>query len=438
MAESLKHAGLLTEEDFEVLKMESFPSVLQQGPNLDEMGKKEDDDAISSNPPFSSKYLPENSAPPVSAEEEVRRNDLLKEAICTGFFMNVCVVNGNMRAGYKVGRLPDRSAVIHPSSTLALLKAEPKCLIYHELVKTSKFFIRDLTVVDPDLIVKISPRFSERIRLRQLIQKKFLCFEVENVGPALRRAIVGKRGLVLQELETSLCATIEVSHLSSTVRLFAVSDLFKAAKEGFLRFLDHQRDKLREETTEIALFNTDTRAVMGLGCTVSQILLKGQHRKVIIRGFPLEFRWLELESKLRVVESCRLPENAILDMKAIGVSSDGKTSSGIIICSLPEYCEAIVHSLDQTSFEGNIVRALATTERSTAVLPFLKDTGIKVVWNIFPPTGNGNIVFDSEGYAELAAGILSHPPLNVRGQNVTCDYSRNARNVNEPFERWFS
>jgi hypothetical protein len=40
---------------------------------------------------------------------------LVKEAICARFYKNICVSNGNMRAGYKVARLTDRTVSIHPA-----------------------------------------------------------------------------------------------------------------------------------------------------------------------------------------------------------------------------------------------------------------------------------------------------------------------------------
>ena len=45
---------------------------------------------------------------------------------------------------------PKQTAFIHPSSSL--FRSNPSCVIYNELVKTNKCYMRDLCVVDPDWI----------------------------------------------------------------------------------------------------------------------------------------------------------------------------------------------------------------------------------------------------------------------------------------------
>jgi hypothetical protein len=367
----------------------------------------------------------------LSPEPEKGHVELLKEAICAGFFMNVCVINGTMKAGYKVGRIPDKSALLHPSSVLSLVAASPRCLIYHELLNTSRLFLQGNTVIDQEMLIRISPRFCERVRLRQLCSQVFTSFTREDIGPALRSSIIGRRGIQLQELESKMNATIEVSNTSSTIRVWALEEHINAAKSYFSMFLDEQREKLRRETVELSIFKSDTRAVLSIGLSVNQLLLKGQYRKVILRGLPPEFKFSSAESKLKVLQHCgSLPPEAILDMEGIGVSSDGLSSSGLITCSLPEHCEKVVEALDRTIFLGKEVRAQSVGERTAASQPYLQDTSVKVTWNCYPSNGTANIVFLEEGYAELAAAKFGRYSLLVGGLAVSCNYS-NAGHANE-------
>ena len=48
---------------------------------------------------------------------------------------------------------PKQTAFIHPSSSL--FRSNPSCVIYNELVKTNKCYMRDVCVVDPDWIEDI-------------------------------------------------------------------------------------------------------------------------------------------------------------------------------------------------------------------------------------------------------------------------------------------
>ncbi|KAJ0960958.1 hypothetical protein J5N97_001170 [Dioscorea zingiberensis] len=46
---------------------------------------------------------------------------------------------------------------IHPSS--ALFQRQPDWVIYHELVMTTKEYMREVTVIDPKWLVELAPRF---------------------------------------------------------------------------------------------------------------------------------------------------------------------------------------------------------------------------------------------------------------------------------------
>lgn len=46
---------------------------------------------------------------------------------------------------------------IHPSSML--LKDEPECVVYHELVLTTQEYMRNVIEVEPEWLVEIAPHF---------------------------------------------------------------------------------------------------------------------------------------------------------------------------------------------------------------------------------------------------------------------------------------
>ena len=57
---------------------------------------------------------------------------------------------------------------IHPSS--ALFQYKPSCVIYNELVQTSKCYIRDLCVVDQEWLTDLAPADFKSIHLKPVVQ----------------------------------------------------------------------------------------------------------------------------------------------------------------------------------------------------------------------------------------------------------------------------
>uniref|UniRef100_A0A673WYF3 ATP-dependent RNA helicase DHX8 n=1 Tax=Salmo trutta TaxID=8032 RepID=A0A673WYF3_SALTR len=78
----------------------------------------------------------------------------IQKAICSGFFRNAA--KKDPQEGYRT--LIDQQVVyIHPSSSL--FNRQPEWLVYHELVLTTKEYMREVTTIDPRWLVEFSPAF---------------------------------------------------------------------------------------------------------------------------------------------------------------------------------------------------------------------------------------------------------------------------------------
>lgn len=87
----------------------------------------------------------------VSAEKNTVR---VQKAVCSGFFRNAA--KKDPQEGYRT--LVDSQVVyIHPSS--ALFNRQPEWVIYHELVQTTKEYMREVTTIDPKWLVEYAPAF---------------------------------------------------------------------------------------------------------------------------------------------------------------------------------------------------------------------------------------------------------------------------------------
>jgi ATP-dependent RNA helicase DHX8/PRP22 len=78
----------------------------------------------------------------------------VQKAICSGFFRNVA--KRDPQDGYRT--LVDSQIVyVHPSS--AIYQRQPEWLVYHELVFTTKEYMREVCAIDPKWLVEYAPSF---------------------------------------------------------------------------------------------------------------------------------------------------------------------------------------------------------------------------------------------------------------------------------------
>eukprot|EP00808_Paulinella_micropora_P018763 g35533.t1 len=101
-------------------------------------------------------------------EDAARSNwDAVRKVICSAFFMNSAKLKGigqyvNMRTGMPCN--------LHPTSALYGLGTTPDYVVYHELVMTTKEYMRTVTVVDPYWLAELGPMFfsiKEDFKTRQ-------------------------------------------------------------------------------------------------------------------------------------------------------------------------------------------------------------------------------------------------------------------------------
>nr|XP_043623603.1 probable pre-mRNA-splicing factor ATP-dependent RNA helicase DEAH5 [Erigeron canadensis] len=78
----------------------------------------------------------------------------IRKAITAGFFFHAA--RKDPQEGYRT-IVENQPVYIHPSS--ALFQRQPDWVIYHELVMTTKEYMREACVVDPKWLVELAPRF---------------------------------------------------------------------------------------------------------------------------------------------------------------------------------------------------------------------------------------------------------------------------------------
>lgn len=96
----------------------------------------------------------------------------IEKSIASGYFPNAARLS-KMGDSYKTMK-KGQQVYIHPSSVLSKLKPPPKTLIYHELVLTSKEFMRNCIPVQEKILIELAPFYfskSEREEMDQAQRK---------------------------------------------------------------------------------------------------------------------------------------------------------------------------------------------------------------------------------------------------------------------------
>ena len=110
-----------------------------------------------------------------------RNFNRVRQAICSGFFFHAA--RKDPQEGYKT--IIDQTPVfIHPAS--ALFQRQPDWVIYHELVLTSKEYMRECCAIDPKWLVELAPRFFKAADPHKLSRRK----RFERVEPLYDRYAV--------------------------------------------------------------------------------------------------------------------------------------------------------------------------------------------------------------------------------------------------------
>jgi pre-mRNA-splicing factor ATP-dependent RNA helicase DHX16 len=91
----------------------------------------------------------------------------VRKAIASGFFYNT----GKLQKSGNYKTLKNAHTVhIHPSS--AMFEALPKWVIYHELVYTTKEFMRNVIEITPEWLLEIAPHYYKQSDINEEDTKK--------------------------------------------------------------------------------------------------------------------------------------------------------------------------------------------------------------------------------------------------------------------------
>lgn len=100
----------------------------------------------------------------------------VRKAIAAGFFRNAA--KRDPKDGYKT-LVDDQTVYIHPSSTL--FNKNPEYVVYHELIMTSKEYMRQIVVIEQKWLVDVAPNFY-KVSDPNVLNKKKINLKLNPIG----------------------------------------------------------------------------------------------------------------------------------------------------------------------------------------------------------------------------------------------------------------
>ena len=94
--------------------------------------------------------------------------DKVRLALCAGFFTHVARKDPHDN-GYRT-LVDNQQVFMHPSSSL--FPRPPEWVLYHELVLTTREYMREVTAIDPKWLVKVAPTFFKAVDPRIMSKRK--------------------------------------------------------------------------------------------------------------------------------------------------------------------------------------------------------------------------------------------------------------------------
>jgi len=93
----------------------------------------------------------------------------IRKALVAGFFYHVACLQKN--GSYRTIKNPI-SVHIHPSSSLFKSEKLPRWILYHELVFTSDYFVRQVTEIDSSWLLQVAPHYYREKEVEDNKKKK--------------------------------------------------------------------------------------------------------------------------------------------------------------------------------------------------------------------------------------------------------------------------
>jgi hypothetical protein len=223
--------------------------------------------------------------------------DKVLSCVSAGFFQNLVISNGSLKAGYQLAAAEKMNAQVYRSSTLTFSRKPPTYAIYHEILNLNG--TNCLTTMCPVELQTIPKRWLASLP-RQPADRVFVSHTIASMGPTLMVACLGKRCAKKQQIEDELQVVLDVDYAKGTLTIWGQTEKMANARRVLEEMRQIAQASLVTEVEECEIVGS-TRIVLGEGGHPLLVLVSDEYNKVIVRGFPNNVTEQQIESKFRTV-----------------------------------------------------------------------------------------------------------------------------------------
>jgi HrpA-like RNA helicase len=212
-------------------------------------------------------------------ETEEKVETKLIRAATSAFYSNLCISNGNMLNGYNILSL-DLNAIIHPSSSLYAVPQNPKFVIYHQFLKTSQLFVKDLLETEKSIILQEVPKeFLESTKLEEKEIKELIISDLETL---VTTKLKSQKDLKTLGDENQCMFTVSTGSISTWIPKYNYNNVETKLKE----IISSTKESLKLQNFPHFIEEFGIKVIVSHGGIVSDIHFEDDFDTILISKLP--------------------------------------------------------------------------------------------------------------------------------------------------------
>ncbi|KAG2373293.1 hypothetical protein C9374_012282 [Naegleria lovaniensis] len=221
------------------------------------------------------------SLPPnVSLNDDQKKQFILK-CIISGFNANIAYYDGTRKDRSLIYKLIElnQEACLHPSSVVFSEDKPPEFILFYELVRTEKLYVKNVTPVDIDTICQYNKTLDKTKIVRQV--KKFV---EKQIPKACIDVLQSREGEMLEDLERATGCVIEIDETTNCLKYEVSQEQEAASMKIVNEIVKKACHKVEKHLFEFVPSKQNTvRVVIGSGLEVFHVLTKHQYIRLNFR-----------------------------------------------------------------------------------------------------------------------------------------------------------
>ncbi|CAF1502997.1 unnamed protein product [Adineta steineri] len=336
--------------------------------------------------------------------------DRILQCIIAGYFQNLAVSNGSLRAGYRV--IPTfqsasenlLNARVFLDSALALKNQMPQYICYNELVNLNGMnYITTLFSVNPIWLHSVSQQWYKSANIDKIHLITYVSFTFTNQIPVLMKAVFNKHNCKLDGINKIIKGMVEIDYLERELTIWCQKSNLDNAKKIIEKMLNEGKPALSDEQEEIKIIGR-TRIVMGNGGKTKMVLVENECIRIILTMLPATI------TEERINELCE-PYGRVHDICCL--QQTNKSACFAVTYHTPDEAQRALKGLNCHVEQGCKISVGGTHLKSN--VPIRKqDFALRAVWYLTPSLRIGKIIFTDKKDALVACRLFRDSFYNCR------------------------